>query len=97
MTRETSIEEINELFAGQCDKGRYEGIIHYTDDPIVSTDVNKSPYSAVFDSLLTMVIDGTFVEGRRVVRQRVGLLVPAGGAGGEGARLAARACVGLRA
>jgi glyceraldehyde 3-phosphate dehydrogenase len=60
--RETSADEVNELFAGRCDKGRYEGIIQYTDDPIVSTDVNKSPYSAVFDSLLTMVNDGTLVK-----------------------------------
>jgi glyceraldehyde 3-phosphate dehydrogenase len=60
--RGTSAEEVNELFAGQCDKGRYEGIIHYTDDPIVSTDVNKSPYSSVFDSLLTMVNDDTLVK-----------------------------------
>jgi glyceraldehyde 3-phosphate dehydrogenase len=62
MERETSAEEVNELFAGQCDKGRYEGIIHYTTDPIVSTDVSKSPYSAVFDAQLTMVNDGTLVK-----------------------------------
>ncbi len=62
MSRETSVEEINELYAGQCDKGRYAGIIHHTDDPIVSSDINKSPYSAVFDSLLTMVTDGTLAK-----------------------------------
>jgi glyceraldehyde 3-phosphate dehydrogenase len=60
--RETSAEEINELFAGQCDKGRWAGIIQYTTDPIVSSDVNKSPYSSVFDSELTMVNDGTLVK-----------------------------------
>ena len=89
--RETSAEEVNELFAGQCDKGRYEGIIQYTDDPIVSTDINKSPYSSVFDSELTMVTDGTLREGVRLVRQRVGLLVPARRAGGKGPRLPAGA------
>jgi glyceraldehyde 3-phosphate dehydrogenase len=62
MSRETSIEEINQLYSGQCDTGRYEGIIHYTDDPIVSTDINKSPFSAVFDSKLTMVTDGTLAK-----------------------------------
>jgi len=60
--RETSMEEINDLFAGKCDKGRWEGIIQYTTDPIVSSDVNKSPYSAIFDSELTMVNDGTLVK-----------------------------------
>jgi glyceraldehyde 3-phosphate dehydrogenase len=62
MERETSAEEVNELFAGQADKGRYEGIVQYTTDPIVSTDVNKSPFSSVFDSPLTMVNDGTQVK-----------------------------------
>ena len=62
MERETTVEEVNELFSSQCDKGRYEGIIQYMSDPIVSTDVSKSPYSAVFDSLLTMVTDGTLAK-----------------------------------
>jgi glyceraldehyde 3-phosphate dehydrogenase (phosphorylating) len=62
VSRETSQEEVNGLFERQCDRGRYEGIIQYTDDPIVSTDINKSPYSAVFDSKLTMVMDGTLVK-----------------------------------
>ena len=60
--RETSVEEVNALFEPQADKGRYEGILRYTDDPIVSTDINKSPYSSVFDSGLTMVTDGTLVK-----------------------------------
>ena len=62
MSRETTPDEINELYAGQCDTGRYEGIIHYTSDPIVSSDINKSPFSAVFDSKLTMVTDGTLAK-----------------------------------
>jgi glyceraldehyde 3-phosphate dehydrogenase (phosphorylating) len=62
MSRETSIDEVNELFRRACDRGRYEGIIRFTDEPIVSSDIDKSPYSAIFDSLLTMVIDGTFVK-----------------------------------
>jgi glyceraldehyde 3-phosphate dehydrogenase len=62
MERETSVEEVNELFFSQCDKGRYEGIIQYTSDPIVSSDVNKSPYSSVYDSELTMVTDKTLLK-----------------------------------
>jgi glyceraldehyde 3-phosphate dehydrogenase len=62
MERETSVEEVNELFSSQCDRGRYEGIIQYTSDPIVSSDVNKSPYSSVFDSELTMVTDKTLLK-----------------------------------
>jgi glyceraldehyde 3-phosphate dehydrogenase len=62
MSRETSIEEVNGLFQRECDRGRYEGIIKYTEDPIVSTDIKKSTYSSVFDSLLTMVTDGTLLK-----------------------------------
>jgi glyceraldehyde 3-phosphate dehydrogenase len=62
VARETSIEEVNSLYANEADRGRYEGILRYTEDPIVSTDINKSPYSAIFDSKLTMVTDGTLVK-----------------------------------
>src|SRR4051794_35546953 len=62
MARETSAEEINSLFEAEADKGRWEGILKYTDDPIVSTDINKSPYSSVYDAGLTMVTAGNFVK-----------------------------------
>ena len=41
---------------------RYDGILACTEDPIVSTDINKSPYSSIFDSGLTMVMEGTLVK-----------------------------------
>jgi glyceraldehyde 3-phosphate dehydrogenase len=62
MARETTVEEINSLVEREADKGRYEGILKYSEDPIVSTDINKSPYSAVFDAELTMVTAGNFVK-----------------------------------
>ncbi len=60
--RETSAEEINAAFSERADSGALKGILAYTDDPIVSSDVVKSPYSAVFDSELTAVIDGTLAK-----------------------------------
>jgi glyceraldehyde 3-phosphate dehydrogenase len=62
VSRQTTVDEINGLFERSCDSGRYEGIILYTEDPIVSTDIKKSPYSSVFDAQLTMVTDGTLVK-----------------------------------
>jgi glyceraldehyde 3-phosphate dehydrogenase len=62
MGRETSIDEINGLFEQAAASDRYAGILAYTEDPIVSTDINKSPYSATFDSKLTMVLDRTLVK-----------------------------------
>jgi glyceraldehyde 3-phosphate dehydrogenase len=60
--RETSVEELNDAFRARADSGELEGILHYTEDPIVSTDIIKSPYSSTVDGGLTAVIDGTLVK-----------------------------------
>jgi glyceraldehyde 3-phosphate dehydrogenase len=60
--RETSVEEVNEAFRSVADKGPLKGILQYTEDPIVSTDIVTNPYSSIFDSGLTSVIDGTLVK-----------------------------------
>jgi glyceraldehyde 3-phosphate dehydrogenase len=60
--RETTIEEVNALYKEAAASERYKGILHYTEDPIVSTDVGKSPYSSIFDAGLTMVNSGTCVK-----------------------------------
>jgi glyceraldehyde 3-phosphate dehydrogenase len=62
VSRETSVEEINEAFMGKADKGDLEGILRYTSDPIVSSDIVKTTHSAIFDSQLTLVLDGTMVK-----------------------------------
>jgi glyceraldehyde 3-phosphate dehydrogenase len=59
--KDTSVEEVNEAVRSAAD-GSMQGFLQYTDDPIVSTDIVTSPYSSVFDSLLTMVIDGRLVK-----------------------------------
>jgi glyceraldehyde 3-phosphate dehydrogenase (phosphorylating) len=61
-SRDTSVEEINEAVKSRADSGRLEGILQYTDEPIVSTDIAGSPYSSVFDSELTMVLDNRLVK-----------------------------------
>jgi glyceraldehyde 3-phosphate dehydrogenase len=58
----TSAEEVNAAFAERADTGRFEGILSYTEDPIVSSDIEQSPYSSIFDAQLTSVIDGTLVK-----------------------------------
>jgi len=51
---ETSKDAVNELFRSKADSGDFEGILQYTDEPIVSTDIVHSSYSSIFDSQLTM-------------------------------------------
>ena len=60
-SRETTPEEVNEAVRAAAE-GSMERYLQYTEDPIVSTDIVGSPYSSVFDSLLTMVIDGRLVK-----------------------------------
>jgi glyceraldehyde 3-phosphate dehydrogenase (phosphorylating) len=62
VSRSTSQEQINEAFAGKADSGRLEGILKYSEDPIVSTDIVNTSYSSVFDAPLTMVIDEKLVK-----------------------------------
>ena len=52
--REATVEEINSAIKAKADKGALAGILEYTEDPIVSSDVIGSSYSSVFDSKLTM-------------------------------------------
>jgi glyceraldehyde 3-phosphate dehydrogenase len=58
---EPTVEEVNELFRSLADKGDFEGILQYTDEPIVSTDIVHSSYSSIFDSGLTMA-NGNLVK-----------------------------------
>jgi glyceraldehyde 3-phosphate dehydrogenase len=60
--RETTKEEINEAFKAQADTGAFEGILAYTEDPIVSTDIVGDPFSSIFDSQLTTVMGGNMVK-----------------------------------
>jgi glyceraldehyde 3-phosphate dehydrogenase len=54
IVRSTSVEEINAAFKA-ASEGPLNGILVYTDEPIVSSDIVGSPASCTFDSLMTMV------------------------------------------
>jgi glyceraldehyde 3-phosphate dehydrogenase (phosphorylating) len=56
--RETSIDEVNAAFKSAAG-GPLAGILQYSEDPIVSTDINGSAYSCIFDSELTMAHGST--------------------------------------
>jgi glyceraldehyde 3-phosphate dehydrogenase len=60
--REVTAEEVNQAVAERADKGPLEGILKYTEDPIVSTDVSKNAYSSIFDAEMTMVLGDRLVK-----------------------------------
>jgi glyceraldehyde 3-phosphate dehydrogenase len=53
LDREVSVDEVNAAYRAAAD-GPLKGYLHYTSDPIVSSDIVGTPFSCTFDSLLTM-------------------------------------------
>jgi glyceraldehyde 3-phosphate dehydrogenase len=61
-SRATTTEEVNAAFREAAGSDALQGILDYTEDPIVSADIVGSSYSAIFDASLTSVIDSTQVK-----------------------------------
>jgi glyceraldehyde 3-phosphate dehydrogenase len=61
VSRETTVEELNAALK-EAAEGPLSGILLYTEDPIVSTDIVKDPHSSIFDAEQTMVIDGRLAK-----------------------------------
>jgi glyceraldehyde 3-phosphate dehydrogenase len=62
INRETTVAEINAALKAAADDGPLKGLMLYTEDPIVSSDIVKNPASSIVDSQLTAVMDGTMVK-----------------------------------
>ena len=58
----TTAADVNAAFAERATRGGLAGILAYSEEPIVSCDIVKSPFSAILDAALTTVIDGTQVK-----------------------------------
>ncbi|WP_258348346.1 type I glyceraldehyde-3-phosphate dehydrogenase [Saccharopolyspora gregorii] len=54
--KETSVEEVNAAFRAAAGEGKLKGVLRYSEDPIVSSDIVTDPASTVFDAPLTKVI-----------------------------------------
>ncbi len=60
--KDTTVEEVNAAFAEAAASGPLEGILQYTTDPIVSSDIAGNPHSSIVDGLLTSVMQGNLVK-----------------------------------
>ena len=58
---DVSVEEVNDAFR-QAAEGKLHGVLSYTEDPIVSSDIKMDPHSCIFDALSTMVMEGNMVK-----------------------------------
>ncbi len=61
LEKDTTVEEVNAVFAKMA-KGKMKGVLEYTEDEIVSSDIIGNKHSSVFDSSLTNVIGGNFLK-----------------------------------
>jgi len=60
--RDTTKEEVNQLLKAAAESGPLKGVLHYSEDPLVSADIVHTPASSTVDSLETAVIDGKLVR-----------------------------------
>jgi len=59
--KSTTVEEINEKFK-EASMGELKGYLRYVDEELVSSDFVGDPHSAIFDALLTSVVEGNLVK-----------------------------------
>ncbi len=60
--RETTIEELQNIFREESETKRYKGILGVTEDEIVSSDIVGDPHASIVDLRMTKVVGGTLVK-----------------------------------
>jgi glyceraldehyde 3-phosphate dehydrogenase len=60
--RNTTPEEINAILLEESKTKRYNSVLLVSDEPLVSSDIVKSPYATVVDAEMTRVVDGDLVK-----------------------------------
>lgn len=56
LNQDVTVEQVNEAFKAAASSGPLSGVLQYTEEPLVSSDIVGSPYSSIFDSGLTMAM-----------------------------------------
>ncbi len=60
--RLTSVVEVNQILTAESQTPQYKGILGVTDQPLVSSDIVKSPFASLADLSMTKVVDGDLVK-----------------------------------
>jgi len=60
--RETSVEEVNNIFREEAASDKYKGILGVAEDPIVSSDIIGDSHASIVDVGMTQVVNGTLVK-----------------------------------
>ena len=62
LTKDATVDTINNAFKAAAGEKNYKGILEYTDEPLVSQDIVGNPHSCIFDSKLTLTLGNRFVK-----------------------------------
>jgi glyceraldehyde 3-phosphate dehydrogenase len=60
--RETTVEEVNQIFREEAETDRYRGIVAASDEPLVSSDIIQDTHASIIDLEMTQVVDGDLVK-----------------------------------
>ncbi len=60
--RDTTVEEVNNIFREEADSEQYRGVLGVSEDPIVSSDIIEDPQASIFDLSMTRVVYGDLVK-----------------------------------
>ncbi len=60
--RPVTAEEVNQILTEEAQTKRYAGVLDTTDEPIVSSDIIKSPFASTVDLAMTRVVDGDLLK-----------------------------------
>jgi len=61
-SRETTVDEVNQIFREEAESARYKGVFGASDDQLVSADIIKDPRASIVDLPMTMVVGGDMVK-----------------------------------
>jgi len=62
IAKDATVEAINAAFKAAAAEKNYQGILEYSDEPLVSQDIVGNPHSCIFDSKLTLTLGNRFVK-----------------------------------
>lgn len=62
LKKNTTVEEINDVFRKEAENPNYKGILTVTEDPLVSSDIIGNPSSSIIDLSLTQVVGGNLAK-----------------------------------
>lgn len=60
--KETTVEEVNEIFKKAADRPEWQGILEVTEEPLVSSDILSNPHGSIVDLNLTKVVNKNLVK-----------------------------------